>query len=93
MGYRQRQRRRKRHAAQQAAQREARESGSSREKWWLTVCVVATACARCGAMLRAGVELVYRREPRESLCLPCAERDSDVRGSYRPSVQWERKRR
>jgi hypothetical protein len=33
--------------------------------------------------------MVYRREPGESLCVACADRDPAVR--WRPSVRWERK--
>lgn len=92
LGYRQRQRRRKKRAAQRAAQREARRSGSSSRKWWLTICVQRVGCARCGRVLRPGAEMLYRKTPRESLCLACCERDPDVRRSCRPSLRWEREK-
>jgi hypothetical protein len=93
MGFRQRQRRRKRRAAQNAAQAASRSNGSAAGRWWLTICRLDTCCARCGHVLRVGVELVYRHTPRESLCVGCAQSDPCVQKSYRPSLAWERQRR
>lgn len=92
MGYRQRERKRKQKTAQQRDQRTSRRSGSSGAKWWLTIVGTTTCCARCGAVLRAGREMVYRHRPREALCVACAERDAQVRRAYRPSLRWERQK-
>lgn len=91
MGYRQRERKRKKAGAVAAAQREARRTGSSARKWWLTLVSKNTCCARCGGALREDRPMIYRREPGESLCLPCAERDPAVKP--RPSARWEQARR
>jgi hypothetical protein len=34
--------------------------------------------------------MVYRHEPREALCVACADKDPAV--DWRPSVRWERER-
>lgn len=91
MGYLQRERKRKKAGAVAAAQRESRRTGSSAGKWWLTVVSKNTCCARCGGALREGRPMIYRREPGESLCVPCAERDPAVK--WRPAARWEQMRR
>jgi hypothetical protein len=91
VGYRQREKKRRKAGAVAAAQRESRRTGSSAGKWWLTVVSKNTCCARCGGALREDRPMIYRREPGESLCLPCAERDPAV--TARPSVRWEQMRR
>jgi hypothetical protein len=52
-----------------------------------------TCCARCRQMLRVGMDMVYRSRPREALCQLCADRDPEIRRSWRPSLRWERERR
>src|SRR5947209_1550344 len=52
MGYQARERKRKQRIAVARNQRAARRSGSSAEKWWLTVVSKDTCCARCGRILR-----------------------------------------
>jgi hypothetical protein len=90
VGFKQRERRRKMKAATTAAQLRSRENRSSVNKWWLTPLEKTGCCAECGLILRAGKsEGVYRHEPRELLCVPCADRR---RIFYRPSLRWERKR-
>ena len=76
--------------AESAPPRQARASGSAAGKWWLTPVSLDTCCARCGGMLRRGMDMVYRARPREALCESCASRDPEVRRSSRPSVRWER---
>jgi hypothetical protein len=93
MGFKQRERGRREKAAQIAAQRVSRTTGSAEGKWWLTLVGIDTCCARCGQLLRRGMEMIYRARPREALCLRCAERDAMVRKAWRPSVRWERERR
>lgn len=39
----------------------------------MTTVTRKTCCARCGAILKPGKPMVYRREPRESLCVTCAD--------------------
>jgi hypothetical protein len=90
MSFKQRQRRRKKSEAIAAAQKAARRSGSAARRYWLTLLQRKGCCARCGNVLREGAEAVYRHEPREALCLRCADRE---RIPYRPSVRWERDRR
>jgi hypothetical protein len=91
VGYRQREKKRRKAGAVAAAQRQSRRTGSSAGKWWLTVVSKNTCCARCDGALREDRPMIYRREPGESLCLPCAERDPAVKA--RPSVRWEQMRR
>lgn len=88
MGFKQRERRRQRRQAMAEAQRDARASGSSAGRWWLTVVARTTCCAVCGMVLREGGEMVYRHTPREARCTSCAGGLG-----YRPSVRWERARR
>jgi hypothetical protein len=78
---------RKRSAAIAKRKRESSLSPS----WWLTPVRTTTACARCGGLLRAGRDMVYRRVPLEILCVCCAEGDSTV--TFKPSKRWTDKRR
>lgn len=89
MGYAARERKRKKKAASTRAQQLARETGSARDRWWLTFVTSTTACAVCGTILRQGREFVYRPVPRESRCVECAHGAV----TYRPSLRWERSRR
>jgi hypothetical protein len=89
MSYRSRERKRRQRIAQGRAQADARRSGSSAERYWLTVTRQTTCCARCGYVLRPGREVVYRHRPLEVLCVPCADREQVP---YRPSLRWERDR-
>jgi hypothetical protein len=73
MGYKQREKRRKAKAAQDRAQAVGRRDGRSGSSWWLTIVKLDTCCARCARTLRTGREMVYRHEPREALCVPCAD--------------------
>jgi hypothetical protein len=87
MGYRARERKRRRRVAQGHAQTEARQSGSSARRRLLTIVRQKTCCAACGWILKPGADMVYRHEPREALCVRCADRD---RLKYRPSLHWEK---
>lgn len=91
MGFKQREKKRTKKAAIAAAQLRARSSGSSASKWWLTLVTRDTCCARCAGILRSGREMVYRRSPREALCVSCAGDDPSIR--FRPSAAWEERRR
>jgi RNase P subunit RPR2 len=90
LGFKKRERRRRKRVAQVAAQSASRRSGSSASRWWLTPVRTKTCCARCGLVLSPGRGMVYRHEPRESLCHPCAD---GGRVPYRTSLRWERKRK
>ncbi len=90
LSFKNRQRKRKRRARMQTDQREARRSGSSSGKWWLTPTRTTTCCARCGGVLRPPCDMVYRRTPREALCLLCADGDPLVK--WKPSLAWERRK-
>jgi len=91
MSFKTREKRRKKRAAVTAAQREARKSGSSSTRWYLTGVTRKTCCAHpsCHRILKIGDEMVYRKVPQASWCLPCA---IDARVQYKPSVRWERAR-
>jgi hypothetical protein len=92
MGFKQRERKRKQKAAIRSSMKvdvEARKARSGR--WWLTVVKTDTCCARCAGILRTSREMVYRAQPREALCVACAEADPEV--TYRPSLAWEERRR
>lgn len=88
MSFKTRERKRTKRIAVTAAQTQARRSGSSSARWYLTIVSRDTCCARCAGMLRVGREMVYRATPREALCPLCAELDPTIRP--RPSVRWER---
>lgn len=59
-------------------------------KYWLTVVRVKTACARVDChgqrILKLGDAMVYRKEPKECLCVQCATAEGI---KYRPSKAWE----
>lgn len=90
MSFKSRERKRRKRVKMQTDQRESRRSGSSANKWWLTLTKTATCCARCGGVLRPGREMVYRRTPLEALCVKCAEADPSV--TWKPSTAWEETR-
>jgi hypothetical protein len=76
---------RKRKAA--IARNVARRSEGS---YFLTLVRRTTCCARCAGRLTKGREMIFRKTPQESLCIPCADRGGI---SYRPSTSWEESRR
>ena len=82
MSYRSRQ---KRSRSRNAKRRNA---NSHPERYYLTICTRTCSCGQpgCSRQLAAGAELVYRHEPREILCVPCADRQGV---KYRPSLRWE----
>jgi hypothetical protein len=90
MSYRSRERKRRERIAQRRAQSNARRSGSSADRHWLTIVAQKTCCARCGYVLKPGREMVYRHRPREALCVSCADRQQLP---YLPALRWERERR
>ena len=92
MSWRARERRRKKRLALRRDKSTARKSGSSKRAWYLTLASSKTCCARisCRRILGVGSEIVYRHEPMEILCVPCADREQVP---YRPSVRWERSRK
>lgn len=87
MGFKQREKKRRKKAATLSLQQRSRETGSSARKWWRTIVSTKGCCAQCGGILKPGVEMVYRREPGEMLCLACAEK-AGIRA--RPSLRWEK---
>ena len=65
----------------------AKHGETMKSRHYLTIIARNCCCNACGAPLRLGGESVYRYEPREIVCLTCAE----LRGlDYRPSRSWER---
>jgi hypothetical protein len=90
MGFKQRERKRRAKAAQRSAQQRARDSGSSSCRYYLTKVRHPCRCSACGAKLRAGDDMVYRRDGPVTLCLPCADGDPLV--DYRTALRWERSR-
>ena len=54
---------------------------------YLTIVSRSACCNDCGGTLRTGGECVFRFEPKEILCIVCA----DLRNlKYRPSLRWEK---
>jgi hypothetical protein len=89
VSYDTRQKKRTRERAVNTSRREHAETMKTR--WYLTIVGRACACARCGGTLREDAEMIYRNEPRTTLCEPCADRDPDIRP--RPSAKWEERER
>lgn len=54
---------------------------------YLTITTRACCCNGCGRGLRTGDESVFRFEPKEIVCLSCAELR---KLHYRPSQRWEK---
>jgi hypothetical protein len=92
MAWKHREAKRKQRAAIARDRTEARKSGSSSGRWWLTIVSRTTCCANpeCRGILRVGGEMVFRKVPQEALCVACADR-AGIR--YRPSARWEGTRR
>jgi hypothetical protein len=93
LGYKSREKKRRQKAKQAAAaggrQRNARKSGSSAGKHWLTLAERKACCnmPECGTIIGVGGDMVYRHKPQEVFCLRCADRAGLY---YRPSLRWER---
>jgi hypothetical protein len=79
---------RERKAAIKRTKREHQATIASR--YFLTFAKRKCSCARCGGVQDTGREVVYRHEPREILCLACAESNGV---KWRPSLKWEAARR
>ena len=88
MSYRSREKKRIRKAA--ISNVRAKHGETMRSRHYLTIVTRSCCCNDCGKPLRRGAESVYRYEPREIVCLTCAE----LRGlDYRLSQSWERAKR
>ena len=87
MSFKSRQKKRMKKAAIARTKRTHR--GLIAQRYYLTPVKRDTCCAKCAGLLRVDREMVYRKSPREALCVPCAD-SSQV--PYRPSVRWERAR-
>ena len=92
MAWKHRQAKRKKRAAIARDRKTSRTTGSPSGKWWLTIVTRKTCCANpaCGGILREGGEMVFRKVPGATLCVPCADRAGI---SYRPSRRWEQSRK
>ena len=68
--------------------RKAQRGGTGSARHYLTLVSRNCCCNNpdCGRPLRRDAECVYRHEPREILCVACADR-REIR--YRPSARWE----
>jgi hypothetical protein len=53
--------------------------------FWLTVSKVDSRCPQCKDPILTGCDVVYRHEPRKSLCRKCADAEGI---EYRPSKAW-----
>ena len=85
MSFKTREKKRRRKIATANARAQHRETMAGRH--YLTIVSRHACCNSCGGSLRKGRECVYRHEPREILCVECA----DLRRlHYRPSLRWER---
>ena len=60
------------------------------ERHWLTLVRKECHCENRGGKLRPGSEFVYRLEPRQTLCIKCAD---GLGIYYEPSMAWEKARR
>jgi hypothetical protein len=90
LSYKSREKKRRAKVATAKGQREQREHFADRH--YLTIVKRPCCCndVNCARYLRAGAECVFRYEPREILCVECADR----RGIYyRPSTRWEASRK
>lgn len=85
-------RQKKRRYKQAVARSKRRHADETAKRWFLTLARKKASCAKCGDVLQAGGEVVYRHEPREVRCVRCASRLEDSK-SFRPSLRWERARR
>jgi hypothetical protein len=75
MGFKSREKKRKAKAAGKVKQKNAKASGVSSQKWWLTVVRSKSCCAVCGGILHPGGEMVFRKAPMALLCVPCDSED------------------
>lgn len=82
MGFNSREKKRKARAAIEANRRQ------HPTRWYITPVKRPCSCNRCGGSIRAGSDLVYRRAPREVVCVVCAQLH---RLAPRPSLAYERK--
>jgi hypothetical protein len=57
-------------------------------RYYITKTKHECRCSGCGARLRAGGEMVFRKAGPVTLCVPCADADPLV--EYRPSLRYER---
>lgn len=91
MSFKSREKKRRARAAQAAIARTRIEhTDVMKSRHYLTFVKRACSCNACGGSLRERSEMVFRFEPKEVLCVSCA----DSRGvRYRPSEVWERVRR
>lgn len=87
MSFKSREKKRKSRIAASSAKANRRQHP---DRWYLTIVTRPCCCNACGGSLREGAECVYRHEPREVLCLACAQRR---RIAPRPSLRWERAKR
>lgn len=84
MSYRTREKKRKARCAQ------ALVNGNQRkhpDRWYLTIATRNCACNGCGGSLRRGAECIFRYEPKEIICRPCADKRGVV---LPPSATWEK---
>ena len=88
MSYKSREKKRRRKLAQANVRSKHGETMKSRH--YLTITTRACCCNDCGRRLRRGDESVFRFEPKEIVCLTCAELREI---HYRPSQRWEKAHR
>lgn len=86
VSYRSREAKRRKKAAIRATKREHRTTTATR--YYLTKVKRPCRCSSCGAKLRMGDDMVYRKDGPVTLCLRDADGDPLV--DYRTSLRWER---
>ncbi len=86
LGFKARERKRQAKAARAQVRRE--HGPAMRARYYRTMVQRDCRCSACGARLRAGSEMVYRKDGPVTLCLACATRDPLV--EVRVSLRWER---
>lgn len=62
-----------------------------RSRYYLTTVKRVCRCSSCGAKLRLGDDMVFRKDGPVTLCVRCAEADPLI--DYRPSLRWEKEQR
>jgi hypothetical protein len=60
----------------------------TKARYYLTKVKKECRCSACGAKLRFGADMVYRKLGPVTLCARCADRDPLV--DYRTSLRWEK---
>jgi hypothetical protein len=89
---REKRRRRKLEGRIAVSKARANRTGETARRWFLTLARKPGRFDCCGDRFERGGELVYRHEPRSTLCVRCASKHPEA-SKARPSIRWERAHR